>query len=98
MTERTLTNLIFWLTLRLSCGARMPPPSTRGPPARRQLQPVVSWLHGEGLAHVGLKATLSTNTRICFRLSGVAFHVEHSTHEVSYFGAAATTMYRLPTL
>src|SRR2546426_5791494 len=31
------------LTPRVSCGARTPPPSPRGPPARRQLQPVVRW-------------------------------------------------------
>src|SRR6266571_555051 len=29
------------LTPRLSCGARTPTPSRQGPPARRQLQPVV---------------------------------------------------------
>src|SRR5215475_12510870 len=31
------------LTPGLSCGARTPPPSPRGPPAARQLQPTVRW-------------------------------------------------------
>src|SRR5262249_7678784 len=45
------------LTPPLSCGPRKPPPSPRGPPARRQLQPVVSQLGA--LEDVVLVPTLS---------------------------------------
>jgi len=41
------------LTPRLSCGARTRSPSHRGPPARRQLQPVVSKLTAFGHRSLG---------------------------------------------
>ncbi len=40
-TKRRLSPLSAHLTPRLSCGARTRSPSRRGPPARRQLEPVV---------------------------------------------------------
>ncbi len=46
----------IFLTPRLSCGARMPPPSTRGPPARRQLQPVVTELRIKNRSYASIAA------------------------------------------
>src|SRR6267142_2637347 len=42
--EKMVSSTCVRITLRLSCGARAQPPRRRRPPARRQLQPVVSRL------------------------------------------------------